>query len=194
MMNLGNMIDNAFKDQHQEILDRGHATAKKMVCPSCSKPMKFIDEGGKYFYVCVDFPSKCDVSHGTYSDGRPLGKPADAVTRKLRALCHRRMHELHESYRGPLNPKTVQGYLYSYITDKMGMADLHFGLLNDQACKKALAILEASTIEQIVEHVKVKKDQPSRDEKLMAIRGLSKKTVESSEDRRKRLALKGIYI
>jgi hypothetical protein len=45
-----------------------------------------------------------------------------------------------------------------------------------------------------VEHVKAKKDQPSRDEKLMAIRGLSKKTGESAEDRRKRLALKGIYI
>lgn len=193
-MNIGNMIDDAFKTQREETLKRGNETARNMKCPSCSNTMKFITEGDKYFYVCVNFPSKCDVSHGAYPDGRPFGKPADAVTRKLRALCHRKMDELFHAYRGPLGPKTIQSYLYTYITDKMGVSELHFGLMNDQACKKALGLFEATNIESIVAYVKAKKEQPTRDDKLMAIRGLSKKKVEDSETRKKRLALQGIYI
>lgn len=200
-MKINAALGKALSDQRDRIKALGDETAAKMTCPTCSMPMKFIEEDGRYYYVCQRFPVNCDVSLGAHPDGRPMGKPGDSMTRRFRALCHRQLNDMIDSYRGPLSKTTVKNNLYSFISEAMGIRELHFGNLNQQACRKALDILKGVTVEDALAAAAAARNRDSeriKREKWMAARGLYKPNeaprVEDEEARRKRLAIKGIYL
>lgn len=59
----------------------------------CGAPMKLKPSKYGHFYACTRWP-ECDGTHGCHPDGSPLGKPADAETRRLRQAVHERVRIL----------------------------------------------------------------------------------------------------
>jgi len=171
-MNMQSALGGALEERKRKILKDGNQRAEGMVCPRCKQKMKFIEEDEKFFYVCRNFPKHCDVTHMAYPDGRPMGKPADAVTRKLRALCHRKMDELILSKKG-IDKRMAQRKIYDFLAVKMKLSAVHFGSFNHQACKQAMSILKDVTLDEVINFVdeKAKRDLEEK-KRRMAARGL----------------------
>lgn len=55
-------------------------------CPECGSPMELMGGMWGLQYRCTK--DTCGGSHGAHPDGAPLGTPADAKTRRARALAH----------------------------------------------------------------------------------------------------------
>lgn len=66
-----------------------------VVCPDCSAPMvarktnrfRYRDGRPRKFWGCSRWP-ECKATHGAHPDGRPLGIPADAETKRQRMVVH----------------------------------------------------------------------------------------------------------
>lgn len=56
-------------------------------CPECGSAMVLRTSRYGLFYGCVEYP-RCKATHGAHKDGRPLGTPADAATKKARIRAH----------------------------------------------------------------------------------------------------------
>ena len=143
--------------------ERGDKFASEMKCPVCGMGMVFAEDFGKYYYYCSQFPKKCDVTLGAHPDGTPLGKPADANTRFWRARAHAAFDPL---WHGCQNRSAA----YDWLAEKMGMSEVHFGILNAEACRLAVRICEQSKKEEIVAFLERKRLSP--EEKARLARGL----------------------
>lgn len=110
----------------------------KLQCPECAAPMRLIRhfQFGKPFYGCSKFP-KCRGSHGAHADGRPLGKPADQATKKLRILAHDWFDQLWKEC----------GYTrkeaYSMLADQLKVKEVHIGEQDAEGCQ---AVIQAARI------------------------------------------------
>lgn len=56
-------------------------------CGDCGASMVLKDRGYGKFWGCTRYPD-CPGIHGAHPNGRPMGKPADAATRKSRVKAH----------------------------------------------------------------------------------------------------------
>lgn len=67
-------------------------------CPECDESMILRDSRFGLFYGCSTYPD-CKGTHGAHPDGRPLGKPANAETKKARMAAHKTFDRLWTSGR-----------------------------------------------------------------------------------------------
>jgi hypothetical protein len=111
--------------------------------------MDFVEENGDFFYVCRAFP-KCNVMHRAHPDGNPMGKPADARTRKFRVLAHEAFDRLWLDYRGKINRAYVRKLAYEWLRKATGMTSCHIGSLNEYGCKQVMTACQGVTTEQVL--------------------------------------------
>jgi hypothetical protein len=109
--------------------------------PDCGQPMRLrhrpaYHDGSPWWYVCVGW-AKCGNTHGAHSaDGRPLGTPADAATRKARVDAHAALDSL---WRGDGAPLT-RGGAYRWLQRVMGLSegDAHVGRMTADQCRAVI--------------------------------------------------------
>lgn len=58
----------------------------ELECPDCGDSMALLNDRYGTRYRCRDL--ECKGAHGAHPDGRPLGEPVDAATRKARIEAH----------------------------------------------------------------------------------------------------------
>lgn len=159
-MNMGLLLD-------EEIVRKGAEIAKGMICPACGGSIVFHKEAEQdYHYSCHAFP-RCNTTTRAHKTGEPMGKPADSSTRYLRGQAHQIFDKLWESYTGRYDKKDIRKWCYTWISDKMGMRELHFGNLNNQALQQAIEILKKATTLDII---KAKEEQDARNLRIARVK------------------------
>lgn len=92
------------------------------------------------FYGCRSFP-ECRASHGAHPDGRPLGTPADAATKRARIRAHEAFDVL---WKGG---EMKRGAAYRWLAEQMGQDEVHLGELDEDGCARVVEIVEGRTKE-----------------------------------------------
>lgn len=103
-----------------------------MKCPDCGAPMVLIEGRYRPFYGCVRYP-KCRGTHGCHQDGRPMGLPGNAATRRAR----RRAHDVFDRlWRPGVDRLMNRATAYAWMAHVMGIAkeDAHIGRFNEAQC------------------------------------------------------------
>ena len=94
------------------------------------------------FYGCARYPD-CNATHGAYSDGKPLGIPANKETKNARIKAHSAFDELWKDKRnkGALNARSDA---YKWLAEKLGITpeECHIGRFNIEMCKRVMEICE----------------------------------------------------
>jgi ssDNA-binding Zn-finger/Zn-ribbon topoisomerase 1 len=100
-------------------------------CPECGSAMVLRTSKFGPFYGCIEYP-KCKAAHGAHADGRPLGTPADAVTKKARIQAHDAFDELWKG--GAMSRREA----YAWMQRAMGLSkdDAHIGKFTADQCDK----------------------------------------------------------
>jgi hypothetical protein len=110
------------------------------------------------FYGCTNFPV-CRATHGAHPDGRPLGIPGDAETKRLRSECHavfdtlwkeekrvtRAMLSVRPGGMGcPGKATMTRGQAYKLLQNLMGLGeeDCHIGRFSAEQCREAVRRIE----------------------------------------------------
>jgi ssDNA-binding Zn-finger/Zn-ribbon topoisomerase 1 len=108
---------------------------RDLKCGECGAEMR-IHTSKKFanpFYGCSRFPD-CKGSHGAHRDGRPLGIPANKVTKMARIRAHR-VFDLIWKER-----KMSRGEAYAWMRRKMKLSedDAHIGKFTLEQCEQLI--------------------------------------------------------
>jgi ssDNA-binding Zn-finger/Zn-ribbon topoisomerase 1 len=90
--------------------------------------------GGRLFWGCSRWPT-CSGIHGAHPDGRPLGIPADAETKRARIAAHAAFDRL---WRGG---QMSRGEAYRWLQTALGMTkeEAHIGRFDAATCARVVA-------------------------------------------------------
>jgi hypothetical protein len=102
-------------------------------CPECPCLMVLKRAPYGFYYECV-----CGITHGAHPSGKPLGIPANTITRKART----KVHQLLERWQQSLRISRAQAYNRLSSLLKLRPADTHIGLFNLDQCNRLIQILE----------------------------------------------------
>jgi len=119
--------------------------AEAVICPDCGSRMvlretqkfRYANSGEpRKFWGCSRFPA-CRATHGAHPDGRPLGIPGDAATKKARMEAHDAFDSLWKSGR------MTRHQAYRAMQDLMGMSvnEAHIGRFTREQCSKLVALV-----------------------------------------------------
>ena len=122
-------------------------------CGECGSPMEL--QRGSYgrFWSCSRWP-KCTATHGAHPDGRPLGKPADAVTRRARVEAHTAFDRLWKPDPGAKRRRSRKA-AYRWLQQAMALPefDAHIGAFDVAQCDRLIrAVAEYLTPTQETDH------------------------------------------
>lgn len=108
-------------------------------CAECEAPMKLRASKHGLFWGCTFYP-ECKGTHGAHSDGRPLGKPANAETKLARRRAHRAFDQLWVAKDATM----TRSQAYVWLARRLGMdvRDCHIGKFDAATCERV--ILEVS--------------------------------------------------
>jgi ssDNA-binding Zn-finger/Zn-ribbon topoisomerase 1 len=108
-----------------------------ILCPECGAPMKLRSTGKftyrngtrRRFWGCTRYPD-CKGMHGAHPDGRPVGIPANAETKRARIRAHAAFDEVWKS--GAMDRRAA----YRFMQDLMGMTadEAHIGRFTKEQC------------------------------------------------------------
>jgi len=92
------------------------------------------------FYGCTRWPA-CDGTHGAHPDGKPLGTPADAKTKRWRGKAHAQFDKL---WQGP-GAEMSRFAAYRWLRSTLGLSEDegHIGKFSIAMCQRLIAALEA---------------------------------------------------
>jgi ssDNA-binding Zn-finger/Zn-ribbon topoisomerase 1 len=127
-------------------------------CGDCGAPMvlrttnKYTYRNGdpRPFYGCSRWP-ECQGTHGAHPDGRPMGIPGDAATKKARHEAHLAFEALCQQ-RGWVGGKHQKRGAYTWLGRKLGIieqqieTECHIGRFDIATCKRVVAICEAAML------------------------------------------------
>jgi len=112
-------------------------------CPLCKAPMrlrttqKFRYPNGdpRKFWSCSTWP-KCNGIHGAHPDGRPLGVPGDAETKKARQRAHAAFDALWKDH------VWSKGQGYAWLRGKLGLtrATCHIAMFDIETCERVVEV------------------------------------------------------
>jgi len=94
------------------------------------------------FYGCLNYPA-CSGTHGAHPDGRPLGTPGDAETKKWRVRAHKEFNKLYR--RNPTKAGRRRAYEILQRLMKLHPDDAHIGKFTITQCKELLKHLKRHT-------------------------------------------------
>lgn len=120
---------------------------RDLVCPECGAAM-VIRTSTKYnrpFYGCERFPD-CYETHGAHRDGRPLGIPANKVTKAARVRAHRIFDQLWKSKAEAGRGLMTRPQAYAWLKRKLKLPDEdgHIGRLNMEQCDLLIKLVHSS--------------------------------------------------
>lgn len=123
---------------HRVTVDGKAMTDHELHCPDCGDSMALMKDRNFVGYKCRSL--ECRGSHGCHPDGSPVGKPADAKTRKARILAHDTFDRIWKS------KKMTRGRAYVWMRHELGMAEdeCHIGSFDAETCKKLVQAVRAS--------------------------------------------------
>lgn len=106
-------------------------------CPECGSPMALRSSRYGLFYGCTRYP-KCKGTHGAHADGRPLGKPANQDTKKLRMAAHAKFDQLWKS--GRMN----RGQAYVWLRHAMSLPseEAHIANFDKTQCETLIQMVD----------------------------------------------------
>lgn len=104
-----------------------------LACADCGALMVLEEADEGPLYVCGRFPA-CDGTHGAHPDGTPLGRPADAETRRLRKRCHEVFDRLWTE------GERTREEAYSLLQEITGLAprEAHISRFDPATCRKVI--------------------------------------------------------
>jgi ssDNA-binding Zn-finger/Zn-ribbon topoisomerase 1 len=127
-------------------------------CPECGGEM-VLRESHKYnrpFYGCINFPS-CRATHGAHPDGKPLGIPADAETKRWRIAAHNALDPLWGRDEENLHAQIRKRYrnaVYSWLGERLGIENIkehcHIGLFGIERCQQVIAVCQGANRQNIL--------------------------------------------
>lgn len=112
----------------------------KLTCPECGAQM-VLKYSGKFkvpvFYSCSQYP-KCRTTHGAHPDGRALGIPANAETKKARIEAHEAFDRLWKL--GGMS----RGQAYAWMQQVLSLTEdeAHIGKFTTEQCVRLVAEVE----------------------------------------------------
>lgn len=112
-------------------------TSEKVICAECGAEMvlrqtsKFRYNNGRprKFYGCSRYP-ECKAVHGAHPDGKPLGIPANAETKRWRMEAHKLFDQLWKS--GAHTKDEAYAELQARM--KMTPEEAHIGRFTKEQC------------------------------------------------------------
>jgi ssDNA-binding Zn-finger/Zn-ribbon topoisomerase 1 len=116
-------------------------------CPECGADMilrytnKFLygDGSPRKFYGCSQWP-QCKATHGAHPDGRPLGIPADRVTKAARIRAHAAFDRFWQGDKRR-SKKRARGSAYAWLMRAMGLTSWpHIGEFNAAQCEQVVRL------------------------------------------------------
>jgi len=103
-------------------------------CPECGGQMVLRNSRYGLFYGCTGYP-ECRAAHGAHADGRPLGTPADAATKKLRIEAHAVFDRLWKG--GSMSRSAAYRWLREAM--ELSEAEAHIGRFTSEQCLALMA-------------------------------------------------------
>lgn len=104
-------------------------------CPECGGAMLLRESRFGPFYGCMKYPL-CDATHGAHPDGRPLGVPGDAATKRARIDAHEIFDRV---WRGG---HLSRGEAYAQLARALGVDEIHFGAMSKKECERAIEVMK----------------------------------------------------
>ncbi len=139
-------------------------------CPECGGEM-VLRKSPKYpkpFYGCLNYPL-CRATHGAHPDGRPLGKPADAPTKRWRIAAHAALDPLWGRDEEGLHKQIQNRYrraVYAWLAGQLGISnvgeDCHIGLFDATRCEQVVNACQGITRQQILNWHAARFPQPKK--------------------------------
>lgn len=127
----------------QQKLPLGYRLA--YACPECGSSMHLRDSKHGLFYGCAAYPT-CRATHGAHPDGRPLGTPANAETKRARIAAHEAFDKL---WKEPERYMTRRD-AYRWLADLLGLSpgEAHIATFDRGQCN---AVIDGATkvVEQL---------------------------------------------
>ena len=109
-------------------------TEHSVTCADCGAAMRLRESRYGWFYSCEKFPS-CEGSHGAHPDGRPMGTPANAETKRAR----RRAHEVFDTlWKGGAMRR---GDAYEWLAQQFGRP-AHIADMDVADCDRVVALVK----------------------------------------------------
>lgn len=108
-------------------------------CPECNGDLRLRRSKHGVFYGCENWTSGCKGSHGAHPDGRPLGSPANAATKKARMQAHRLFDRLWQPY-GKTPAKMSRAQAYTWLCKAMQLSnyEAHIGRFDIAQCQQLI--------------------------------------------------------
>lgn len=150
---------NLLKSQKRLKPQKQNKQEQQVICPACGSPMllRYSPKFGRKFYGCSKFPN-CKEAHGAHPDGKPMGIPATAETKKARMRAHAAFDQLWINH--PEKRTCARGAAYKALSCLMGITQeqCHFGSFSKEQCEQAIAIChDAVTFNKMMQEVMLKK-------------------------------------
>lgn len=124
---------------------------RDLACPEPGCGGRLVLRPSKYglFYGCERFP-RCKAAHGAHPDGRPLGIPADGVTKRARIRAHAAFDPLWmvDGVRGK-EKRRARSRAYVWLARQLGIEHVHMGELSIEDCDRVIAVCAGATREQV---------------------------------------------
>lgn len=115
-------------------------------CPDCGSKMQLRKSkfSNGLWYACEFYP-QCKGSHGAHPDGKPLGRPADGVTKHWRIKAHDLLDPIYECYpKGrPRRHARWRAYMWVAYAMNLSMVDAHIGLFTIEQCQQLIGFIQA---------------------------------------------------
>jgi len=123
---------------HRVTVDGRAMDDYELSCPDCGDSMALMKERNFVGYKCRS--RDCRGSHAAHPDGRPVGTPADARTRKARALAHDAFDRIWRTKR------MTRDLAYAWMRQELSLSkeECHIGSFDGPTCKKLVQTVRES--------------------------------------------------
>lgn len=114
-------------------------TASILVCPDCGAPMVLKPSRYGQFYGCSRWSDTgCRGSHGAHPDGRPMGTPANAETKRARIEAHAAFDRLWKN--GRMSRK--RAYRWLRVALNLPKERAHISMFDVPQCEQLIRRVE----------------------------------------------------
>lgn len=116
-------------------------TVLRHPCPDCGAPMILRRSRYGLFYGCARFKVGCRGAHGAHPDGRPMGVPGDAVTRRARHEVHGLFDMLWKAPGARMN--RTEAYAWMRAALNMTAEEAHISAFSREQCRALRRAVES---------------------------------------------------